>query len=66
MVIDDDGTDAWLQCCKLEGAWDIQYVDDGNEEYGNVPEHPVQADTEDDARAKMLIYLIEKKLINFA
>ncbi len=54
------GTDGLLRCSKLlQGAWSVVYEETNGDEY--VP--AVEADNEADARAKMLIYLIENKLI---
>jgi hypothetical protein len=56
----DPGTDGLLRCYKLDEAWQVGYFDMENNEYVDA----VEADTEADARAKMLIYLLENKLVD--
>lgn len=57
------GTCYWFSSGKMagesEGEWLVSYSEDGN----FFPGYGIQGDTEADARAKMLIYLIEKGLV---
>jgi hypothetical protein len=61
----EEGTDSWLDIRKLEnevtdGGWRVSYVDAGNED----DEDPdMTAATFAEAMAKMLVYLLENKLI---
>ena len=61
-VLDEEGTDSWLYIQKLEdvvlgGGWRVSYMDD--EEV----EHHIESKTEADARANMLVWLVEKHFI---
>jgi hypothetical protein len=56
-IEDSIGTDGWLEWEKLEGAHRIIYADAEGEDY--LPN--VEANTEADARAKMLIYRARRR-----
>ena len=55
--------DAWLMCsfCKNAGKYDVEYVQWVNSSLHHI--YSERGENEADARAKMLIYLLENKLI---
>lgn len=60
-VKDGFGTNGSLTAVKLmdDGGWRISYLDHQGEDYAR----PTEERTEANARAKMLVYLIENKLV---
>lgn len=57
-VSGDFGFLRWLRIARVPGRWVVGYVDEGAEF-----EFEESAETEADTRAKMLIYLIENRLV---
>jgi hypothetical protein len=57
------GNGYWLECVKENGQWSVDYIC-----WGDVDDtkrlYKTKSETEADARAKMLIYLLENKLIS--